>query len=190
MLWTMSNPPFLSGQFLLSMPGMGDERFSRAVIAMCAHDEESALGIVVNHVRGDVDAKGLMEQLEIEHEEMPDAPVYAGGPVEPARGFVVHSLDYEGQGTLNVAGRWALTATLDILRDIGAGKGPKHWLIALGYTGWGEGQLEGEMTRHGWMNVPGVPDLIWDMKVADRWPKAFEGQGIDVSLLSATSGRA
>ncbi|MEM8826742.1 MAG: YqgE/AlgH family protein [Pseudomonadota bacterium] len=182
--------PFLSGQFLLSMPGMGDERFARAVIAMCAHDEDSALGIVVNHVRGDVDAKQLMRQLDIDHEEMPDAPVYAGGPVEPARGFVVHSLDYEGQGTLNVGGRWALTATLDILRDIGAGKGPKHWLIALGYTGWGEGQLEGELTRHGWMSVAGDPGIIFETPVAERWPGAFEGAGIDVSLLSATSGSA
>ncbi|MBV7255496.1 YqgE/AlgH family protein [Pacificimonas sp. WHA3] len=183
-------PPFLSGQLLLSMPGMGDDRFDRAVIAMCAHDDESALGIVVNHIRGDVDARGLMDQLDIDHSEMDDAPVYSGGPVEPARGFVVHSTDYEGQGTLNVANRWSLTATLDILRDIGAGKGPKHWLIALGYTGWGEGQLEGELTRHGWMNVPGEQEIIFDTPVETRWPRAFEVAGIDVSLLSATSGRA
>jgi|TARA_R100000501_G_scaffold10060_1_gene19829 putative transcriptional regulator len=187
---TPAPPPFLSGQFLLSMPGMGDERFSRAVIAMCAHDDESALGIVINHVRGDVDARGLMDQLDIDHSGMDDAPVYAGGPVEPQRGFVLHSTDYEGQGTLNVAGRWALTATLDILRDIGAGNGPAQWLIALGYTGWGEGQLERELTQHGWMSVDGDGGIMWNTHVADRWPRAFESAGIDVSLLSATSGRA
>ena len=187
----MTDARFLSGQYLLSMPGMGDDRFTRAVVAICAHDEDSALGIVINHVRGDVDAKGLLAQLDIEADDvMPDAPVYAGGPVEPARGFVVHSADYEGLGTLSVGGRWHLTATLDILRDIGAGKGPKDWLIALGYTGWGEGQLEGEMTRHGWMNVPANPALMFDTPIADRWPQAFAGAGIDVSLLSASSGTA
>ncbi|MGB7405090.1 MAG: YqgE/AlgH family protein [Pacificimonas sp.] len=186
----MKQPPFLSGQFLLSMPGMGDERFTRAVIAMCAHDEESALGIVVNHVRGDVNAKSLLDQLDIDHDGMDDAPVYAGGPVEPARGFVIHSTDYAGQGTLSVAGRWALTATLDVLRDIGKGEGPKHWLLALGYTGWGEGQLEGEMLRHGWMSVKGTPGLIFDTPITDRWSTAYSDAGIDVSLLSAASGRA
>lgn len=186
----MTDTQFQSGQFLLSMPGMGDERFERAVIAVCSHDEEAALGIVVNHIRGDVDAHGLLEKLEIEVGDMPKAPVFAGGPVEPARGFVLHSTDYEGQGTLSVAGRWALTATLDILRDIARGNGPARWMIALGYTGWGEGQLETEMTRHGWMPAAGDTDLLWKTPIEDRWKTAFAGEGIDVGMLSAKAGNA
>ena len=186
----MTESRFLSGQFLLSMPGMGDERFERAVIAICSHDEDAALGIVVNHVRGDVDAHGLMEQLDVDAGNMAAAPVYAGGPVEPARGFVLHSNEYEGQGTLSVAGRWSLTATLDILRDIAAGKGPRRWLLALGYTGWGEGQLEEEMTRHGWMAVPGSTELLWGTRVSDRWRTGYAEAGIDVGMLSASAGRA
>ncbi|MBZ6379471.1 hypothetical protein B5C34_07620 [Pacificimonas flava] len=186
----MTEPQFLSGQFLLSMPGMGDDRFARALIAVCSHDEESALGIVVNHLRGDVTLHGLFEQLGVDPGDMEDGPVYAGGPVEPARGFVLHSTDYEGQGTLNVAGRWALTATLDILRAIAAGTGPKKWLVALGYTGWGEGQLDGELTQHGWMRAEGTEAFLWDTPVEDRWRLAFESEGIDVGLLSPSAGTA
>ena len=121
---------------------------------------------------------------------MKDGPVFAGGPVEPARGFVLHSPEYEGQGTLNVAGRWALTATLDILRDIAAGTGPKKWLVALGYTGWGEGQLEDEMTQHGWLRAEGAEALIWDVPIQDRWKRAFESEGIDVGMMSPSAGNA
>ncbi|MEE4348823.1 MAG: YqgE/AlgH family protein [Pacificimonas sp.] len=183
-------PPFLSGQFLLSMPGMGDERFARALIAVCSHDEESALGLIVNHIRGDVTLHGLLEQLEVEVGDLPDGPVFSGGPVEPQRGFVLHSPEYEGQGTLNVAGRWALTATLDILRDIANGKGPEKWLVALGYTGWGEGQLEEELTRHGWLPAQGAEALIWDTPTEDRWRRAYQAEGIDVGLMSPNAGNA
>lgn len=186
----MTDTPYLSGKFLLSMPGMSDERFERAVIAVCMHDEDSALGIVVNHVREDLDARELFTQLEVDPGDMPAAPVYAGGPVEPGRGFVLHSTDYEGQSTIDVAGRWALTATVDILRDIAAGKGPKRWLVALGYTGWGEGQLEAELTRHGWYSAAGTPDLMFETPVGDRWPSAFEREGIDVLHLSGHAGTA
>jgi putative transcriptional regulator len=185
-----ASPPYLSGQFLLAMPGMGDPRFDRAVIAMCVHDADSALGLIVNSVRRDIDARGLLEQLDVEPGDMPPAPVFAGGPVEPGRGFVVHSPEYEGQSTLSVGGRWALTATLDILRDIAAGKGPAQWLIALGYTGWGAGQLDAEMTRHGWFPVPGSTDLLFSTPVDTRWNEAFAGAGIDASLLSASAGHA
>src|SRR3546814_611647 len=116
--------------------------------------------------------------------------VFAGGPVEPGRGFVLHSSEYEGDSTLSVAGRWGLTATLDILRDIAAGKGPRRWLIALGYAGWGEGQLEDEMTRHGWFSMDGDPALMFDAPVEERWPRAFAAAGIDVSHLSSLSGNA
>ena len=184
------DPPFLSGQFLLAMPGMGDPRFARAVIAMCVHDAESALGLIINSVRRDIDARTLLEQLDVDPGTMPPAPVFAGGPVEPGRGFVLHSPEYEGQSTLSVGGRWSLTATLDILRDIAAGTGPAHWLIALGYSGWGPGQLDEEMTRHGWFAVPGTAELMFETPVEARWHDAFAGAGIDVGLLSPNAGHA
>jgi len=186
----MDVAPYLSGQLLLSMPGMADPRFERVVIAMCVHDAESALGLIVNRVRDDIDVRSLLEQLDVDPGIAPAVPVFAGGPVEPGRGFVLHSPEYEGQSTLSVAGRWALTATLDILRDIAAGKGPKRWLIALGYAGWGPGQLDEEMTRHGWFAVPGRSELLFDAPIESRWTSAFAGAGIDVGLLSASAGHA
>lgn len=187
----MTDAPFLSGQLLLSMPGIGDPRFERVVIAMCLHDDDGALGLVVNRPLGDLGVRALMQQLDIDPGETPEeALVLQGGPVEPARGFVLHSADYEGQGTISVGGQWGLTSTLDVLRDIAAGKGPRQWLAALGYTGWGPGQLDGEMTRHGWMAAPGDPALLFDVPLDKRWPAAWRGLGIDAGHLSATAGRA
>jgi putative transcriptional regulator len=110
--------------------------------------------------------------------------------VEPARGFVLHSPDYQGQSTISVGGQWGLTSTLDVLRDIAAGKGPARWLAALGYTGWGPGQLDGEMTRHGWLAAPGDTALLFETPAAERWAAAYRGLGISVDHLSATAGRA
>jgi putative transcriptional regulator len=196
----MDAPPFLSGQLLLSMPGIGDPRFERTVIAMCLHDAEGALGIVVNRAHDGLTVRALMAQLEVDPGTTPeDAIVMHGGPVEPARGFVLHSPDYSGQGTIAVssasgpgetAPAWGLTSTIDVLRDIAAGKGPARWLAALGYTGWGPGQLDGEMTRHGWLAAPGGTALLFDTPVTQRWAAAYRGLGIDVDNLSAVAGRA
>ncbi|BBE33610.1 YqgE/AlgH family protein [Sphingosinicella microcystinivorans] len=186
----MDVAPYLSGQLLLSMPGMADPRFERVAIAMCVHDADSALGLIINKVRDDIDVRSLLEQLDVDPGIAPAVPVFAGGPVEPGRGFVLHSPEYEGQSTLSVGGRWALTATLDILRDIAAGKGPQQWLIALGYAGWGPGQLDEEMTRHGWFAVPGDSALLFDAPIDSRWTSAYAGAGIDVGLLSASAGHA
>jgi putative transcriptional regulator len=120
--------------------------------------------------------------------------VMQGGPVEPGRGFVLHSAEYDGQSTISVTGAqgtiWGLTSTLDVLKDIAAGKGPQRWLATLGYTGWGAGQLEGEMLRHGWHVAPGDTALLFDTQIDERWPAAFRAGGIDVGLLSTVSGRA
>lgn len=187
----MEEPRYLVGQLLLAMPGMGDDRFDHAAIAMCVHDENGALGLVVNHIYDGLTVREVMSQLDVDPLDLPDdLPVYAGGPVEPGRGFVLHSLDYGGQGTLQVADAWALTATLDILKDIAAGKGPSKWLLALGYSGWGEGQLDAELTRHGWLTAPVPANLVFDTPVEDRWPQAFATLGIDVGQLSAVSGNA
>ena len=189
----MSDARYLVGQMLLSMPGIGDPRFERAVIAMCVHDDDGALGIMANRLVDGLTVHALMEQLDIDPGQTPAAArVLRGGPVEPGRGFILHSPEYVGQSTIAVGlpTRWALTSTLDVLKDIAAGKGPARWLAALGYTGWGAGQLDGELTRHGWHNVDGDPALLFEAPLETRWPRAFEALGIDVGHLSASAGRA
>ncbi len=186
----MNAPPSLAGQILLAMPGIGDPRFEKAVIAMCTHDENGALGIGIGgHVSG-LTLHVLMRQLGLDPGVAADIPVYAGGPVEPNRGFVLHSDDWTGEGSIDVAGRWRLTSTLDVLRALGEGRGPSRWLAALGYAGWSPGQLDEEMQQHGWFGVDGTEDLIFDRPVANRWSAGFAAAGIDVRLLSATSGHA
>ena len=187
----VDEPPFLVGQLLLAMPGMGDPRFERAAIAMCIHDANGAFGLIVNHVHIGLTVRNLMEQIGIEPGRTPEAIcVYAGGPVEPQRGFVLHSLDYDRQGTVTVAGRWGMTASLDILKDIASGNGPKKWHAALGYTGWGAGQLDHEMTRHGWLAAPGCSDLIFEGPHEDRWSAAYASLGVAPERLSPIAGRA
>lgn len=172
------------------MPGMGDPRFEKAAIAMCVHDENGALGLMVNKVYESLSVRQLMEQLDIDPGAIPeDRFVHAGGPVEPSRGFVLHSLDYDRDGTLRV-GAWGLTATLDILRDIAADRGPHKWMMALGYAGWGEGQLDAELTRHGWLAAAGDNSIVFDTPLDERWPRAFAALGVDPIRLSPQAGRA
>ncbi len=193
MLRRVSQARYLVGQLLLSMPGIGDQRFERAVIAMCIHDDDGALGIMANQTVAGLSVRDLMAQLDIDPGDTPaDAPVLYGGPVEPGRGFVLHSPDYAGQSTVSVGlpTRWALTSTLDVLKDIAAGHGPARWFAALGYTGWGPGQLDAELTRHGWHSVDGDVELLFATPLAERWPQAFGAGGINVRHLSATAGRA
>ena len=183
-------PAFLSGQLLLSLPGIGDPRFERVVIAMCTHDRDGALGLVVNHVIPDLTVPDLMRQLDIDPGATPARPVLAGGPVEPGRGFVLHDPDYGGGSTIQVGRQWALTATVDVLRAIAAGNGPRRWHAVLGYTGWGAGQLDEEMTSHGWLNVPGDPAIVFDTALEARWPAALAGMGIAPDRLAGEAGRA
>ena len=186
----MESATYLTGQFLLAMPGIGDPRFERSVIAMCAHDAEGALGIGIGATIPALGLHAVLRQLEIDPGVAPDAAVHRGGPVEPRRGFVLHSLDWGGQDTIEVAGQWALSGTTDILKAIAEGRGPTRWLVALGYAGWGEGQLDGEMTRHGWVNVPGDLDLLYDVETKTRWAAGFAAAGIDPRLLAKVGGRA
>lgn len=186
----MDAPRFLSGQFLLAMPGIGDPRFEKAVIAMCVHDEDGALGIGLGRVMPRLGFHDLLKQLDIAPGAAPDAPVHQGGPVEPQRGFILHTPDWGGQDSVQVADRWVLSATLDILKAIAAGQGPSRWVVALGYAGWGAGQLDGEMARHGWFATPGDDALLYDSHVDSRWANAFRSAGIDPRLLAAESGTA
>ncbi len=191
-------PTFLSGKLLLAMPGMADPRFERAVIAMCVHDENGAVGIGIGHKRAGISFRVLLRQLEIEPGEAPDVAVHHGGPVEPGRGFVLHSTDWGGQDTLQINGEidgklgelFAMTGTIDVLRAIAEGRGPSKWIASLGYAGWGEGQLDEEMTRHGWFTANGDPAILFETPTDERWAKAFKAEGIDPRLLASETGVA
>ena len=181
---------YLAGQMLLALPGMGDPRFEHAVIAMINHDDQGALGIGIGALRQGISLHPMLEELGIEPGMAPDCPVHAGGPVEPQRGFVLHSPDWDGPGTVQAAPLCAMSASVEVLRAIAAGEGPSQFLIALGYAGWGPGQLDGEMRRHGWQVVDVSDALLWDVPAADRWTASWRSAGIDPALLSSETGRA
>jgi putative transcriptional regulator len=132
----------------------------------------------------------LLKQLDIDPGEAPDCAVHHGGPVEPGRGFVLHSDDWGGQDTLYVAGLCAMTGTIDVLKAIAEGRGPSRWIVSLGYAGWGEGQLDEEMTRHGWFAAQGEPSILFDTPTDERWAAAFKAEGVDPRLLSSETGAA
>ncbi|GGB33424.1 UPF0301 protein [Sphingomonas metalli] len=182
--------PYLTGQFLLATPGLGDPRFAHAVIAMCAHDEQGAIGIGLGATIDGLGLHTLLDQFEIDRGDTPDAPVHFGGPVEIRRGFVVHSRDWSGQDTIDVAGRWALSGTIDVLRAIADGTGPQRWVVALGYAGWSGGQLEDELAAPGWLTTEGDTSLLWDVEAEERWACAYAAAGIDPRHLVAGSGTA
>ena len=186
----MDTPRFLSGKLLLAMPGLSDARFDCAVIAICVHDENGAVGVGIGHHRSGIRLRGLLVQLGLDPGAAPDDPVHHGGPVEPGRGFVLHSDDWGGQDTIAVIGLGALTGTVDVLRAIADGRGPSRYLVALGYTGWGAGQLDQEMTRHGWFAAACDPDILFDIPVAERWEAGFKSAGIDPRLLVSQAGAA
>ena len=186
----MESATFLTGQFLLAMPGIGDPRFDHAVIAVCAHDPEGAVGIGIGATVAGLGLHDLLRQLEIDPGAAPDAPVHFGGPVETQRGFVLHTADWGGQDTIDVAGLWALSGTIDVLKAIAAGTGPSRWLVALGYAGWGPGQLDEEMTRHGWFSTAAGPELIFAHDAQSRWTTAFADAGVDPRLLVNAAGTA
>ena len=190
----VEQPTFLSGKLLLAMPGMADPRFERAIIAMCVHDENGAIGIGIGHKRAGIGFRGLLKQLEIDAGEAPDCAVHHGGPVEPGRGFVLHSTDWGGQDTLQINGTkgtlFAMTGTIDVLRAIAEGRGPDRWIVALGYAGWGEGQLDEEMTRHGWFAAGSDAKILFDTPTDERWGAAFKAEGIDPRLLASETGAA
>src|SRR5438067_1739329 len=186
----MSEPQFLSGRLLLALPGMGDPRFEKAVIAMCVHDENGAVGIGVGHKRAGIRFRELLAQVGIEPGEAPDLPVHHGGPVEPGRGFVLHSTDWGGEDTIEVTPLCALTGTTDILRAIAEGRGPSKWIAALGYAGWGAGQLDEEMHHHGWYAAQGRPEILFETPTDERWIATWKSEGIDPSLLSTETGAA
>ena len=182
---------YLTGQLLVAMPQMLDERFVKTVIYMCAHTEDGAMGLVVNKILEDIDFPDLLDQLDLSPSSGgDDIRVHFGGPVESGRGFVLHSSDYHQEATMVIDEQIALTATTDILRDIAEGDGPQSSLLALGYAGWGPGQLDSEIQDNGWLSVDADPGLIFGAEPDKVWQGALAKIGIDVSMLSGDAGHA
>lgn len=183
---------FLKGQLLVAMPTMQDLRFERAVIYMCAHSREGAMGLVINKQAPNITFTELLEQLGIETGgEFQDIRVHFGGPVETSRGFVLHSTDYYlEEATLRVTPDIGLTATVDILRALVGGTGPRHSILALGYAGWGSGQLETELQANGWLHCPADEEILFGVGIGDKWSAAMKRIGIDPAQLSGQAGRA
>ncbi len=194
-----SGQGYLDGQLLIAMPVMDDERFARSVIYVCAHSAEGAMGIIVNRAAGSINFPELLVQLDIidkaEQITLPgDAgamKVLRGGPVETSRGFVLHSSDFFiKNATLPINDGISLTATLDILRAIAHGDGPKRAILALGYAGWAPGQLEMEIQSNGWLHCPADLDLIFGRDIEEKYHRALDKIGIDLAMLSNNAGHA
>lgn len=182
---------YLGGQLLAAMPNMGDPRFERTVIYLCAHNDEGAMGLVLNRLVESLTFPDLLGQLGIDHGRLgSEIRVHFGGPVETGRGFVLHSADYLQDSSLQVDERVALTATIDILRDMAAGHGPRRSLLALGYAGWGPGQLDREIQANGWLTVAADERLIFDERIEDKWERAIAKIGFDLGNLSGFAGHA
>ncbi len=182
---------YLTGQMLIAMPQMSDSRFARTVVYLCAHSAEGAMGLVINRLFTALSFPDLLEQLSI-----PTTPncdqirVHFGGPVEAGRGFVLHSTDYVQDSTLLVDKRVGLTATVDVLRAIAEGSGPRRSLLALGYAGWTAGQLDNEIRENVWLNVAADDDLLFGMGIEEKWQRAIAKIGVDFSKLAGDAGHA
>jgi putative transcriptional regulator len=194
---TASKRGFLDGQFLIAMPGMKDDRFARAVVYICAHSDEGAMGLIINQAQ-QMQFPDLLVQLGIMDErevirlpaEARDFVVRNGGPVDRSRGFVLHSGDYQVESSLPVSTDICLTATVDILRAISSGRGPRRALMALGYSGWAAGQLEREIADNGWLTCPARPELLFDADMDRKYDRILAVLGIDLVRLSPTAGHA
>lgn len=183
---------FLTGQMLIAMPAIGDPRFERALILLCAHDETHAMGVAVNRPVEGLSVPDLLRRLDISAGAgVTGTPVLMGGPVEMERGFVVHTDDYGAEHTIPVPGGYALTATREVLAAMARpGTGPRRAILALGYAGWSGGQLEGELRHNVWLTCEADEALIFDDDHATKWTRALAKLGVDPQFLTAETGRA
>jgi putative transcriptional regulator len=190
---------FLKGQLLVAMPLMTDRRFARSVIYMCAHSDDGAMGLIINHRADHINFPDLLERLGIVtgapedgiSSDILDRQVHVGGPVETGRGFVLHSSDYHSsESTLPIDDEVSLTASIEILKAIAAGEGPSHALLALGYAGWSAGQLESEIQANGWLHCPPDVNLLFDTDVDGKYTRALAKIGVDPSHLVSDAGHA
>ena len=191
MIDEMDASGYMSGQLLIAMPSMADPRFARTVIYLCAHSDQGAMGLVINKPMPQITFVDLLEQLEIETEgAVEDQVVNFGGPVESGRGFVLHSGDFQREGTMMVDDTVGLTATVDILRAIAAGDGPERHLLALGYAGWGPGQLDSEIQANGWLHAPADDAILFDHDLSTKWERSIAKLGVTPAMLSGDAGHA
>lgn len=188
---------FLDGQFLIAMPGLQDGNFVRSVIYICAHSSAGAMGFIINRAQplSFIDLLLHLNMLDADSVSvLPDAvremPVLMGGPVETGRGFVLHSDGYSSESSIPINDDVSLTATLDIVRAISEGRGPKRATMLLGYAGWGPGQLELELANNGWLNCPATDELIFDRLLDSKYERALASMGITPEALSTDAGHA
>lgn len=186
---------YLDGKLLIATPAIDDPRFERAVIFLCTHDENGAMGLVINHTLPGIQFRDLVGQLKIESDIKVDLgaaqfSVMSGGPVESARGFLLHSGDFMKSDTLRLKDGFGVTGTVDALKDVVRGQGPEKMLFALGYAGWGAGQLDEEIQNNVWMVADADEEIIFNLNHGDKWNMAFQKMGIDIGRLSVTSGLA
>jgi putative transcriptional regulator len=182
----------LTGHLLVAMPQMQDPRFARSVVYMCAHSSDAgAMGLVVNKTIDKLTLDELCGHLNLEPAVLnQDRPVHFGGPVDPGRGFVLHSDDYREEATLAIGGGFSMTATIDILRAISRGAGPRQSLLALGYAGWAPGQLDAEIQANGWLSVAADSELVFNDAHTDKWQRALNKIGVAPAALSGEAGHA
>jgi putative transcriptional regulator len=188
----VSNTQYLTGQFLIAMPQMTEKPFARSLIFLCAHTAEGAMGLIINQRAGTMTFKDVFGQLEMEAtaEDAGSARVNFGGPVEPRRGFVLHSTDRLEESSLVVSEEVALTSTVDMLRAIAQGTGPRRALLALGYAGWSAGQLDQEIQSNSWLSVDPDDALLFDADLDTKWHRAIAKLGVDITMLSSEAGHA
>lgn len=181
----------LSNQLLIAMPGMPDPNFNSTVTLICEHNDEGALGIVINRPL-ELKLGGLFKQLALTDADaiVANRPVMSGGPVARERGFVLHNPGTEYESSMSVSESIQLTLSRDVLDSLAAGKGPDRSLVALGYAGWEPGQLEAEMLANTWLSVPASPEIVFDVPFADRWYRAAASLGIDIGRISPHAGHA
>ena len=186
----MADESYLSNQFLVAMPGLEDSNFNHSVTLLCEHFEKGALGLVINRPT-DLHLSEMLDQMGVERERMSGDPiVYWGGPVQPERGFVVHSGPGTWDSTLRLDEDLYITTSRDVLGAIGRGEGPDRYMVALGYAGWGEGQLESEIMSNSWLNTPVDRAVLFGTPAPDRWLAATRLLGVDVSHLASVAGHA
>jgi putative transcriptional regulator len=188
----MSDSHCLTNQFLVAMPSLSAGSFDQSVTYLCEHSEKGALGLVINRP-SELTLTDMLDHLEIDVGDLlkkHSPPVFWGGPVQPERGFVLHQPTGDWEASLTVNGDMSITTSKDILTAIAQGDGPEHYLVTLGYAGWGAGQLEAEILHNSWLNTPAEPDIIFQTPPKQRWAKAAQLIGIDVNLLSSDAGHA
>ncbi|MBI1274305.1 MAG: YqgE/AlgH family protein [Alphaproteobacteria bacterium] len=188
---TKSETNWLTGQLLIAMPTMADPRFAHAVIYMCSHNEQGAMGLIVNRLYGSLNFRTLLEQLDLTLADAAhDVRVHFGGPVESNRGFVLHTADYRREGTMMIDDGIGMTATVEILQELSRGQGPEQCLLALGYAGWQPGQLNAELQANGWLTSSSDTGFLFDGQLENKWERAIARLGISPAMLSGDAGHA